>query len=214
MKGTMKLAMTALNRADMIDCMQCGEVRTAASTNRRDNWGLKNDDPVEDARRQTVGYLGEMAVARYFGQEMQRAVNVFKLPDVFVGKYGLQVKASEWAKNLIIRPDAKDHEPYILVRVEMPKGDPRDWETTLPAKATAKAVIMGWMLPYEARLLADSDPSLHRDPGGRSPAIFIPSHLLTPIEKLKRLTDTQTFLYNLEGSSDETGKDQRGSGGR
>lgn len=194
----MKLAKTTINREDMIDCMQCGEVRTAASAKRKDNWGLKNDDPVEDARRQTVGYLGELTVARYFDKPMERRVNVFKAPDVVVGKYGLQVKASEWAKNLIIRPDAKDHEPYILVLVEMPAGDPRTWERTLPEDATATATIMGWMLPYEARLLADSEPKLHRDPGGRSPAIFIPTGMLTPIKRLKRLTDKQEFLYNLQ----------------
>lgn len=213
----MKLAMTTVSREDMIDCMQCGETRTAASTKRKDNWGLKNDDPVEDSRRQTIGYIGELVVARYFGQEMQREVNVFKLPDVFVGAYGLQVKASEWAKNLIIRPDAKDHEPYILVHVEIPSGDPRDWETTLPADASATATIVGWMLPYEARLLADVDPSLHRDPGGRSPAIFIPRHLLAPIGKLKQLTDTQTFLYNLEGrgnGAEGTRKNKRRQRGR
>lgn len=208
-------ATTTISREDMIDCMQCGEVRTAASAKRKDNWGLKNDDPVADARRQTIGYIGELTVARYFGQEMQREVNVFKMPDVFVGDYGLQVKASEWAANLIIRPDAKDHEPYILVHVQMPEGDPREWEQTLPQDATATATIVGWMLPYEARLLADADESLHRDPGGRSPAIFIPRGMLTPIQRLKELTDTQTFLYNLAGRErkNECGR-KRGRGKR
>ena len=163
------------NKSDMIQAMQYGEIRTSESKKRRDNWGLKNDDPVEDSRRQTVGTLGEWAVAEYFQQTYQFTVNTFKAPDVVVNGYGLQVKASEYARALIIRPDAKDHEPYILAKVAIPAGDPRQWERTLDGQQDYGTVeLLGWMFPYEARLLADSDPGIIRDPNGRnSPAIFI-----------------------------------------
>lgn len=209
-------AKTTISRDDMIDCMQCGERRTAASVKRRDNWGLINDDPLEDSRRQTVGYIGELAVSRYFGTEMQREVNLFKKPDVIVGNFGIQVKASEWARNLIIRPDAKDHEPYVLVLVEMPQGDPRTWEKTLPKNAKATATIVGWMFPYEARELAREFPDLERDPGRRSPAIFIPREMLHPIRHLRELTQTPKNVYNIEGrrhgSEQSSGQGRRRKG--
>ncbi len=185
---------------------------------RKDNLGLINEDHVEDARRQTVGYIGELAVSRYFGTEMQREVNLFKKPDVEVGGFGIQVKASEWAKNLIIRPDAKNHEPYVLVLVEMPKGDPRTWEETLPENATATATIIGWMFPSEARELAVTYPHLQRDPGRRSPAIFIPREMLHPIRHLRELTQTPKNVYNIEGrghgSKQSDGQGRRRTRGR
>lgn len=160
----------------VLQAVHDGQVRTSESTQRKDNWGLVNLDPVEDARRQTIGVLGEMAVSEYFQQEYTFTVNTFKAPDLYVKNVGIQVKASEWAKALIIRPDAKNHEPYVLVRVNIPMGDPRTWSVEdMPEDiVTTSAEIMGWLTPYEARLLADSDPSIIRDPNGRkSPAIFI-----------------------------------------
>ena len=162
------------DKNDLVQAMKYGEIRTGESKKRRDNWGLRNDDPITDSRRQTVGTLGEWAVAEYFQQPYVFTVNTFKAPDVVVNGYGIQVKASEYARALIIRPDAKDHEPYVLARVRMPEGDPRDWEETLASDATGTVELLGWMFPYEARLLADSEPSLIRDPNNRrAPAIFI-----------------------------------------
>lgn len=159
---------------ELLECVAYGEQRTSNSKQRKDNWGLRNDDPVEDSRRQVIGVISEWAVAEYFGQAYEYTVNSFKAPDVIVNGYGIQVKASEYARALIIRPDAKDHEPYVLAKVMLPPGDPRQWEETLEESELGQVQLLGWMFPYEARLLADAEPSLIRDPNGRNaPAIFI-----------------------------------------
>lgn len=161
-------------KEDLLQCVVWGETRTSNSKHRQDNWGLKNDDEVVDSRRQVVGVVSEWAVAEYLRQEYIFTVNSFKAPDVVVNGYGVQVKASEYAKALIIRPDAKDHEPYVLAKVKLPSGDPRNWRTSLDDWDVGRVELLGWMFPYEARLLADSEPSLIRDPNNRSaPAIFI-----------------------------------------
>lgn len=172
--------------------VQCGQKRTEASQKRRDNWGLKNDNEVEDSRRQTIGTLGEFALMKHFKQDLTCSVNTFKQPDLYVRGWGIQVKASERATNLIIRPDAKDYEPYVLVQVEIPDGDPRTW-----TRARSRYFLMGWMFPYYARLWADLEPSMWRDPNGRnSPAIFVPRDWLESIRNLEGLTKTPPPLYN------------------
>lgn len=172
----------------VVQAVEYGQQRTNASLKRRDNWGLKNNDPVEDARRQTIGTLGEWAVAHSFEQDYVFTINTFKAPDVVVNGIGLQVKASERAANLIIRPDAKDHEPYILCHVIMPPGDPRNWtEERLGMHPCVFVDIIGWLYPYDARLIADAYPEYHRDPGHRSPAIFMPRELLRGMSELEEV---------------------------
>ena len=180
----------------LVRAVELSMKRTADSIGRKDNWGLvvpkTKAGQIEDARRQVIGTLGEWAVANYFNTDYVFSVNTFKEPDVWVtgndGKvWGLQVKASEYGKNFIIRPDAKNHEPYIYCLVEMPEGDPRMWAQRLPKSAVAFVSIKGWMFPSEARERAKANPSLIRDPGGRkSPAIFIPVPQINPISELRQ----------------------------
>jgi hypothetical protein len=182
---------------EVVLAVQCGQERTNASKHRRDNWGLKNDDPVEDARRQTVGSLGEFALMKLFDQSLTCSVNTFKAPDLVVNGWGIQVKASEHAKNLTIRRDAQDWQPYVLCHVHMGQGDPRLW-LTQELYQVATVDILGWIFPYAARLLADVDTTLWRDPQGRkAPAIFIPRYLLDPTEALQSLTQTPADRYDL-----------------
>lgn len=182
---------------NLIHAMRLGQVRADASTHRKDNWGLRVTDDeesqIEDARRQTIGTLGEWAVANYFDLGYEFTVDTFKAPDVTVNGYGLQVKASEYGKNFIIRPDAKDFEPYIYCFVELPAEpmDPRQYPGRLSPQAVARVYLRGWMFPAEARERARRDPSLIRDPGGRkSPAIFIPVEEIHPIYLLRELVLT------------------------
>lgn len=196
-RGSMSITIT-FDRATTLRAVDGGQARTAASKHRKDAWGLVNDDEVLDARRQTVGTLGEFAVMRMFGQELTVSVNTFKLPDVVVNGWGLQIKASEYAKNLTIRSDSKDFEPYILCRVQMPPCDPREWATCDQPNISSTVEILGWIFPYIARLWADLEPSLYRDPGNRnSPAIFIPADWLNSMDSLMALTETNVSEYNL-----------------
>jgi hypothetical protein len=176
--------MIRFKHKQLVAAVNFGQVRTENSRHRKDNWGLRNIDPVEDSRRQTVGTLGEWAVANYFGIPYVFTVNTFKAPDVFVNGVGLQVKASEQARDLIIRPDAKDDEPYILVQVSLPGGNPLSWANG----EVAFAELIGWLYPWQARLMADCDDRYWRDPGKRnSPAIFIPRNELYPLDTLRQL---------------------------
>lgn len=179
----------------LIMAKRFGDIRTQHSIGRKDNWGLirsdTEEDRIEDSRRQTIGTLGEWAVACYFGVKYEFSVDSFKAPDVYVNGpdgyiWGLQVKASEYGKNFIIRPDAKDYEPYIYCYVEMPAGDPDNFED-LPEDTVTRVHIKGWMYPREARERAHANPKLIRDPGGRrSPAIFIPVPQIRPIQELRQ----------------------------
>lgn len=181
-----------LCKEELLACVDCGQQRSQASLHRKDNWGLVVGSAEEDARRQTIGAIGEWAVMTFFHQPFVCSVNTFKAPDVMVNNVGIQVKASERGKYLIIRPDAKDSEPYVYCHVRIPDGDPREWPKSLAPNAFGLVDFKGWMFPYHARLLADSEPSLWRDPGGRkSPAIFIPTELLCDMEELEALTDGQ-----------------------
>lgn len=173
--------------AELLEAVRYGQKRTEASKNLKDNWGLRNHDPVEDARRQTVGTLGEWAVAKYFNVPYVFTVNTFKAPDLIVNGVGIQAKASEKAEFLTIRRDAKDDEPYVLCHVGMTTGDPRQWGAA-GIDAQAYVTIMGWMYPWQARLMAENDPCLWRDPGRRnSPAIFIPHQELFPMAQLREI---------------------------
>ena len=189
-----------LNHDNVLDAVMIGQKQTQQSSHRKDNWGLKNDDPIKDARRQTVGFLGEMAVSSCFHVPFEPMKGAFKDPDVYVNGWGLQVKSSELQTpiSLTIRPDAKDFEPYILCRVNIPTGDPRDWHIQERLLA-AKVEILGWIFPYIARLWNDIvDGALIRDPNGRnSPAIFMPQHYLENIEFLKELTNQPSTCYDL-----------------
>lgn len=182
---------------ELLQAVMFSEIRTAASKGRKDNWGLVNNDPIVDARRQLVGTLGEWAVASAFGRKYRFSVNTFKAPDVIINGWPLQVKGSEYAKNLIIRPDAKDLEPYILTHVVFPEGDPRLW--TEHSDVYAIVHILGWHFPFDARRAARRDPSMRRDPGGRkAPAIFLQRDMLRPMTELheyvqKPYTQTEGF---------------------
>lgn len=187
-----------LDHGQVMKAVAAGQARTNASKHRKDNWGLINNDPVEDARRQTVGSLGEIAVCELFGMDYDAKVNTFKAPDLVVNGWGLQVKASEYAKNLTIRTDAQDWEPYILCHVHMQPGDPFGQWLTQELYRQIQVDVIGWIFPYAARLLADVDPTLWRDPQGRkSPAIFIPRYLLDSMESLLSLTGTPASMYDL-----------------
>lgn len=147
---------------------------------------MRRGSPAEEARRDVVGILGEWAVANYFGQSYEFTYNTFKAPDLVVNGHGLQVKSSLKGEYLTIRRDAKDDEPYILVRIIIPGSDPHSWHKL--DRANGWAFIEGWMYPWQARLMADCDPSLWRDPGKRnSPAIFILRAELFTMDKLKEI---------------------------
>lgn len=164
---------------EAVECYEWGQVRTRNSAHRKDNWGLRNTDPVEDARRQTVGMMGEFALAKFFGMDpaLTKTVNTFKAPDLVVEGLGpLQVKASERAAELTIRPDAKNDERYVLAKVTL---------SSPIAKFGAWVELLGWTWPWQAREWAEQDPSLIRDPQNRkSPAIFIPARMLHSMDLL------------------------------
>ncbi len=187
----------AFNRIDTLQAVAFGEERTNASKNRRDAWGLRNNDPVVDSRRQTVGSLGEMAVMRYFNQPELCLVNVFKAPDVVVNGHGIQVKSSERAADLIIRSDAKNTEPYILCKVSMPPNDPRMWRKVnevVHGECWSWVELLGWLYPWQARLMADCADGYWKDPMRRnSPAIFIPREDLYPIDSLKEIVYNDSY---------------------
>lgn len=187
------------NKERLLQAVQYGQIRTHNSRGLRDNWGLRNTNALEDARRQTVGTLGEMALADAFRLPYVFTVNTFKAPDIVVGGMGLQAKASEKAEYLTIRRDAKDNEPYVLVHIDMPEGDPRAWTS-----GEAYGTILGWMYPWQARLIADVKPEYWRDPGRRNaPAIFIPAAELLTLEDLYSEVATVgsiTFSQRSDGS--------------
>jgi hypothetical protein len=163
-----------------------GQIRQEASKGLKDNWGMRRGSPAEEAQRDVVGILGEWAVANFFGQPYEFTLNTFKAPDVVVNGHGIQVKSSLKAESLTIRRDAKDDEPYVLTLVTMPNLDPFKWHTL--DRANAWVGLVGWMYPWQARLMAECDPSLWRDPGKRnSPAIFIPRAELFTMDKLKEI---------------------------
>lgn len=168
---------------EAVACYEWGQVRSrsAKEKGRKDAWGLRNDDPVVDARRQTVGMMGEYAIAKFFGMDplLTHTVGIFKAPDLVVpGLGGVQAKASDRKyPELTIRPDAKNGEFYVLVKVTL---------SSPIAKFGAWTELLGWIDPEEARKMAKHDESLIRDPQGRnSPAIFLPPDLLHPMEMLR-----------------------------
>lgn len=171
----------------LLQAVDYGQQRSHASLHRRDNWGLDSSDKAEDSRRQTIGTLGEWAVSNYFGQEYFFTVNTFKAPDLFVNGIGIQVKASEFGVNFIIRPDAKDDEPYVYCRVEIPNEPFDAREYGLFPHLIARVEIVGWLYPWQGRLMAEMDPTLWRNPGGRTPAIFIPVSEILPLDKLREI---------------------------
>lgn len=121
-------------------------------------YGYTSDrDPLAD---HVQGAAGELAVCKLMGLDWEGRVNNYKR--------GGDVK--DWevrctpldGGSLLIRPDARPFDTYILV-----KG-------TLPF-----LVVCGWMLAHDARR-----PEWKRSPSGRPAAYFVPQSALTDMEEL------------------------------
>ena len=179
------ITLIQLTEAEAIQALDYAKIRQSESRGLKNAHGLVWQGEAEDEFRQWLGVAGEMVLAKFSGQPYEFLVNVFKAPDLYIGGVPIQVKCSDHNRNLIIRQDAKDDEVYVLVNY---KGIVDSFYREM-----YNFEILGFIRPRHARLLADCDPSMWRDPPQRvndqavarhAPAIFVPESLLDPVEGL------------------------------
>lgn len=116
---------------------------------RHDAHGLEGDG--DSLFRHINGAGGEIAVAKWRGIYFLPTINTFKSPDI--GK-NIQVRTRsrhDW--DLLVRPEAKDHEIYICVTGRLP-----DY------------CLRGWLWAHEAKR-----PEYWKNHGQRGPAWFVPT---------------------------------------
>lgn len=116
--------------------------------------GLYNQNWTESI----IGACGEMAFAKARGLYFDASVNTFKAPDVA----GVQVRTRtnpRW--DLIVSPDAKDADVYVLV---------------VPVKLPLTFRLVGWIRARDAK----REEWIQRY-GGGPPAHFVPQADLQPI---------------------------------
>jgi len=106
----------------------------------------------------------EMAAAKALNLYWSGSVNTFKLPDVGEGVEGLQVRHTDRDGGcLIVRPEDKGHERFLLVTGQAPLF-----------------VLRGWLRGDDAR-----QDAFWRDPNGHRPAWFVPQSALRPVGELE-----------------------------
>jgi hypothetical protein len=125
---------------------------------RPDKHGLK---PEDGWLVHIEGACGELAVAKYLGAYWKPTVNTFKSGHDVAG---CQVRTrSKEDYDLLVRPDDKDEDIYVLVTGYAPRYRIRGWMRGKDAKQKR------WVHAY----------------GNRPPAYFIPADELNPPEDLK-----------------------------
>ena len=121
-------------------------------------------DPQEEQRRQTVGWLGELAVAKHFGVKYEFATDYDKARHDVAG---LEVRSTEhFDGHLITYPDDKPA-PYVLAlvhRISFHKFD---------------VVLAGWIDLHNANTDA------HWRTNMRAPGYFTPQSALHPLSTLR-----------------------------
>jgi hypothetical protein len=147
-------AFTAVRR--QVEWLKQGK-RDRGRTGRQD--GLYNQNWTESV----IGVCGELAFAKARGLYFDHSVNTFKAPDVG----GAQVRTRTKAEyELIVSPDAKDDEWYVLV---VPVQLPRRFRVVGTIRAR-DAKRDEWLQTY----------------GGGPPAYFVPHAALRPLPALAR----------------------------
>ena len=128
--------------------------------------GLRNQHGFDDEEHDgwgvdIEGAAGEMAVAKFFDQYYVPTLNTFKS---MRDSCGCEIRTTKKHSNrLIVREKDDDSHIYILVTGQIPTFR-----------------IRGWMYGREAK-----QEKWVEGPNGRSPAWFIPSEELRPMEELK-----------------------------
>jgi hypothetical protein len=132
----------------------------AKKANKRDSHKYKGSD--EDGLKiHILGAAGELAFAKSLGIVWDASINTWKKPDLC----GIvQVKtATHHTYSLLVRPDAKDGEIFVLVTSE----NLREYQ------------IHGWMIGKDIKR-----ERWLRNPGERKAAWFVPQSALHPYEDL------------------------------
>jgi hypothetical protein len=149
-----------LTRAEMGWAKQIAQHRQSESERKglRDSHGFNGLNGID---LHLLGCVGELAVARMLNQEWDATVNTFKAPD----QAGIvQVKTrSNHTYELLVRPDDKDNEIFVLVTCEN----------------FYNCRIHGWLWGRDAK--KDEWKQKH---GGRPAAWFAPHEALNPIDTL------------------------------
>lgn len=104
------------------------------------------------------GAAGELAVAKLLGWELDATVNTFKAGGDLGEKVQVRTRSEHWME-LIVRPDDRDGDYFVLVTGRIPRFRVRGWYPGGAAKRPE------WLQSH----------------GGRPPAFFVPQG------KLKRL---------------------------
>ena len=106
-------------------------------------------------RRTLKAAIGELAFCKARGLYWPATVNTFrKQPDVY--QYEIRTR-SKPDYQLNVRPDAKDHAPYVLVRGMTPRFH-----------------LVGWIYARDAK----QRPDWSKTYGGHEPAFFVPDKYL------------------------------------
>jgi hypothetical protein len=135
-----------------------GRMRSLASIRQ----GLKHKYGMSTAgwTESIEGACGELAVAKALGIYWDGSVNTFKAPDVG----NLQVRTrSKDHYDLIVRPEDKSEDVFVLVTGVCPDYVVHGWTTGADAKQGC------YLQTY----------------GNRPPAYFVPKDRLSPIEELE-----------------------------
>jgi len=148
-----------LTRAEMHVAAQVGCLRaiSALRGNRPDRHGADSNNGWS---LHIEGAAGELAVARVVDRFWTMPVDTFK-DGGDVGAYQVRTRSSH-SYELIVRPDDRELDRYILVTGRAPHF-----------------TVRGWVFGYEAR--KDEWLQTH---GEREPAWFVPHHALHGIETI------------------------------